>query len=93
MSTQRPNVRINYCTQCRWLARACWVAQELLTTFSTEIDVTLAPGEGGVFDVWLGDELLFSRAAAGRFPEPKELKQLVRDRVAPGRDLGHSEKK
>ena len=28
----------------------------------------------------------------GRFPELRELKQRVRDRVAPGRDLGHSER-
>ena len=35
-----------------------------------------------------GDRL-WSRKERGRFPELKELKQLVRDRVAPGRDLGH----
>ena len=34
-------------------------------------------------------EKIFSRKDAGRFPEIKELKPLVRDRVAPGRDLGH----
>jgi selenoprotein W-related protein len=49
------------------------------------------PGPSGVFEVRLDGELLFSRAEAGRFPEAKELKQRVRDRVAPGRDLGHSE--
>jgi selenoprotein W-related protein len=27
----------------------------------------------------------------GRFPEIRELKQLVRDRIAPGRSLGHSD--
>jgi selenoprotein W-related protein len=44
-----------------------------------------------VFRVRLGDEEIFSRASAGRFPESAELKRLVRDRVAPGRDLGHVE--
>lgn len=53
--------------------------------------MTLAPGSGGVFDVRVGDELIFSRQQAGRFAEAAELKRLVRDRVAPGRDLGHSE--
>ena len=43
-----------------------------------------------MFEVRLDGELLYSRATQGRFPETKELKQLVRDRVAPGRDLGHS---
>lgn len=80
-----------YCTQCRWVARAAWIAQELLTTFPDEIEVLLVPGKGGVFDVAIDDVPVFSRAAAGRFPEPKELKQAIRDRVDPGRSLGHSD--
>jgi selenoprotein W-related protein len=69
------------------------MAQELLTTFSTEVgEVALAPGTGGVFIVRVEDEVVWSRADHGRFPEIKELKQLVRDRIAPGRDLGHSDK-
>jgi selenoprotein W-related protein len=85
-------VDIQYCTQCRWLMRAAWLAQELLTTFEADLtSVSLSPGTGGVFDVRLNDEIIFSRKAAGRFPESKELKQLVRDIVAPARDLGHSD--
>ncbi len=90
-----PNARIviEYCTQCRWLLRAAWTAQELLTTFQSEItEVALVPGSGGIFEVRLGDETIWSRKAAGRFPEMKELKQLLRDRIAPGRDLGHSDR-
>ena len=68
------------------------MAQELLTTFQNEIgEVALIPGTGGVFEVRIDDELIWSRQAKERFPEIKELKQLVRDRVAPGRDLGHSD--
>jgi selenoprotein W-related protein len=87
----RARVRIRYCTQCRWLMRAQWLAGELLTTFPLELEVTLEPGIGGVFDVLLDDQPLFSRAERRRFPEPKELKQKIRDAVAPGRSLGHSE--
>ncbi len=84
-------VEIHYCKQCRWLLRAAWTAQELLTTFDTEIAaLTLRPGTGGVFEVRVNDTLVWSRSDAGRFPEMKELKQLVRDRVAPEKDLGHS---
>ena len=36
-------------------------------------------------------DTIWSRTAAGRFPAMKELKQLVRDRVAPERSLGHSD--
>ena len=86
-------VEIEYCVQCRWMLRAAWLAQELLTTFEKELTaVTLKPGTGGVFEVRLDGETIFSRKAAGRFPESKELKQLIRDRLAPGRDLGHSDR-
>jgi len=68
------------------------MAQELLTTFDLEIgEMALVPGTGGIFEVRVGDELVWSRKEKGRFPDIKELKQLVRDRVAPGRDLGHSD--
>ena len=86
-------VEIEYCTQCRWLMRAAWMAQELLTTFESDLrEIALLPGSGGIFEVRLDGECLFSRKAQGRFPESKELKQLIRDRVAPGRDLGHSDR-
>lgn len=87
-------VEIEYCTQCRWLLRAAWMAQELLTTFETKLgEVALIPGTGGVFEVRVNGETIFSRQAAERFPESKELKQLVRDRIAPDMLLGHSEAK
>ena len=87
-----PRLEIEYCTQCRWLLRAAWLAQELLTTFVDDLgEVALVPGKGGVFEVRLDGETLWSRKAEGRFPETKEVKQRLRDRVAPGRDLGHSD--
>ena len=93
MAPSRPRVAIQYCTQCRWLLRAAWMAQELLTTFQDELgEVALRPGTGGVFEVLVDGETVWSRAAEGRFPDIKELKQLVRDRIAPGRDLGHTDR-
>lgn len=92
MPTQS-RVEIRYCTQCRWLMRAAWVAQELLTTFTEEIgELALVPGTDGVFEVHAAGELVWSRKERGRFPELKELKQLVRDRIAPGKELGHSDR-
>ena len=83
-------IEILYCAQCRWLLRASWMAQELLSTFVGDIEsLTLKPGTGGVFDIHLDEELLWSRKAQGRFPEITELKQLLRDRIDPARDLGH----
>ena len=91
--TGQPRVEIVYCRQCRWLLRAAWMAQELLTTFEEELgEVALIPGGGGVFEVRVGESLVWSRKAEGGFPEIKVLKQRVRDAVAPERDLGHSDR-
>lgn len=88
----KPRVELEYCTQCRWLLRAAWLAQELLTTFEEELGgVTLIPGTGGIFEARIGDRVLWSRKAEGRFPDAKELKQRVRDDIAPDRHLGHSD--
>lgn len=89
----KPRIELEYCTQCRWLLRAAWLAQELLTTFEEELGgVTLIPGAGGVFEARLDGRVLWSRKAEGRFPEAKELKQRVRDVIAPERSLGHSDR-
>ena len=89
----KPRISIRYCTQCRWLLRAAWLAQELLTTFEQDLgEVALQPGTGGVFEIRLGDELLWSRQQDGRFPEAKDIKQRLRDRIAPERSLGHSDR-
>ena len=90
-----PNIAITYCRLCNWLLRAGWMGQELLSTFAEELgSVTLIPDDtGGVFEVRLDGKLIWSRKEHGRFPEIKELKQLVRDEVAPERDLGHVDHK
>jgi selenoprotein W-related protein len=91
--TRKPRVTITYCTHCQWLLRAAWMAQELLSTFSTELgEVALIPGTGGVFRVTVADTVVWDRAIEGGFPEVKTLKQLVRDQVAPERDLGHTDR-
>ncbi len=87
-----PRIEIEYCRQCRWQLRAGWMAQELLATFESELgEVALVPGTGGIFEVRLDGRTIWSRKEESRFPELKELKQRVRDRIAPGKDLGHSE--
>jgi selenoprotein W-related protein len=91
--TAKPRVTITYCTQCRWLLRAAWMAQELLSTFGTDLgEVALCPGTGGVFRITVADSVIWDRGVEGGFPEVKALKQRVRDQVAPERDLGHTDR-
>ena len=73
--------------------RSSWIAQELLTTFDEELSaVALIPGTGGIFEIKINDKLLWSLKDEGRFPDIKELKKLLRDKIAPGKSLGHTER-
>jgi selenoprotein W-related protein len=79
---RRPALSIEYCTVCNFRARAAWLAQELLAALEADLGgVTLVPGRGGVFDVRLDGEVLFSNREAGRFPEPREVKDAVRAKL------------
>ncbi|MDX9740277.1 MAG: SelT/SelW/SelH family protein [Gammaproteobacteria bacterium] len=87
-------IEIHYCTQCRWLLRSAWMAQELLTSFEGDItELVLKPGTGGVFEIRVDGEMLWSRKEQGRFPEITELKRALRNRIAPDRPLGHIDRK
>lgn len=91
--TEKPVITIHYCSQCQWLLRAAWMAQELLSTFGDDLAaVTLQPGRGGVFEIHAGQRLLWERKRDGGFPEAKILKQRVRDLCWPERTLGHIDK-
>lgn len=70
------------------------MAQEILSTFSDEINgVLLKPAAiSGQYSILAGETLVFDRKENGRFPEIKELKQLIRDIVCPGKNLGHSDR-
>jgi selenoprotein W-related protein len=86
----KPAITLTYCTQCNWLLRTAWMAQELLQTFGQDLgSVTLVPGTGGIFQITLDGALIWDRKAEGGFPDVKALKQRVRDHVWPERDLGH----
>ena len=85
-----PRVEIHYCVQCRFMLRAAYLAQELLTTFEKELgEVALVPGSGGVFEVRVDGETLASNRESKRMPEASEVKRLLRDRIAPGKTIGH----
>ena len=73
--------------------RSTWMAQEILATFDEELsEVALIPGTGGIFEIKVNDKLLWSLKDEGRFPDIKELKKLLRDKIAPGKSLGHTDR-
>ncbi|QDH17238.1 SelT/SelW/SelH family protein [Swingsia samuiensis] len=88
--TNRPRIAIHYCTQCNWLMRSTWMAQELLSTFGEGLgEVVLIPSTGGMFEVYANNILVWERKRDDGFPSPKELKRRVRDIIAPTKPLGH----
>lgn len=91
----KPRVSIEYCPRCGWLLRAAWLAQELLMSFDQDVAaVELVPSAvSGTFQVRVGARTVWDRKLDAGFPQAAELKRLVRDEVAPGRSLGHSESK
>lgn len=89
----KPVVTIRYCTGCRWLLRAAWIAQELLSTFEQELGgVLLQPDHGGMLEIRAGDAVLFSRADHGPGIDIAHIKRRVRDHIAPGKSLGHADR-
>ncbi len=87
---RKPLLSIEYCTLCNFRGRAAWLAQELLAALEQELaGVTLVPGTGGVFDVRLDGDLVFSEKKAGRFPEPREMKDLLRAKLGLAPDQRH----
>lgn len=91
----KPQITIEYCPKCGWLLRAAYMAQEFLTTFGDDLQsVTLQPSLiNGNFQIRVNDLMIFDRKDYGGFPEIKELKQWVRDQIAPGKSLGHADTK
>ena len=63
-----PRLEIEYCAQCRWLLRAAWMAQELLTTFENGIGEMAGIDPPSDFHVASGADSIFCvrRPAAER---------------------------
>lgn len=86
-------IEIEYCTQCNWMIRASWVTQEILNSFENDIqEISLIPSSGGIFEIRINEEVVWSLRSNKKFPQPKEIKQIVRDRVDPERSLGHGDR-
>jgi len=90
----KPAITLRYCTQCNWMLRSAWMAQELLQTFGEELSaVTLKPDTGGVFEISIDGHQVWERKRDGGFPDAVTLKQRVRDYCWPDLSLGHGDKR
>lgn len=53
------------------------MADAVSTKFGKEVEVELIPSSGGVFEVSLDGKLLYSKQKTGRFPDQKELEEMM----------------
>lgn len=75
-------VRITYCLPCRYQTKAMQDADALLKEFGSRIEILeLVPGEHGVYDVRVDDEIVYSIEREHRFLEIPDLIQRVHRKV------------
>jgi selenoprotein W-related protein len=78
----RYRVRIEYCVPRGALPNATGLVARILEEWEQVIDaVEVVPGTGGIFDVHLDGELLFTKAMLGRYPEPEDVLPLLREQI------------
>ena len=74
------NIRIDYCGVRNYLPRASSLAAEIKKQLGLESQ--LVRGSGGIFEVSVDGERIFSKKAEGRFPSEKEIVDKLRERAA-----------
>ena len=66
------------------MPRAVGLTDELLEKWAPVIsELNLKPGKGGVFEVTLDGELIYSKKTLKRHANPGEIAQLVEARIGP----------
>ena len=84
LNSKKYQVSIEYCVPCDYSAHAFQVTEELLGNYQHVIDrLELITGSNGVFEVLVDGELLFSKKALNRHPEPGEVLRLFKELVGP----------
>ena len=70
-------ISIEYCTDWNYLPRASSLEAELKSAFP-DVNTNLISSGGGVFEIMLDGNLIFSKRAKGRFPDDDEVVTLIK---------------
>ena len=73
-------ISIEYCAMWNYLPKASSLEVELKNNFP-QADISLISSGGGVFEISINGDLIFSKKALNRFPEDGEIKKLIMDRL------------
>ena len=71
------NISIEYCAQWNYLPRASSLEAELKSRFPG-VETKLISSGGGVYEIILDGELIFSKKTLGRFPDDGEVAALIK---------------
>ena len=71
------NISIEYCVQWNYLPRASSLEAELKSRFPG-VETKLISSGGGVYEIILEGELIFSKKTLGRFPDDGEVAALIK---------------
>ena len=71
-------ISIEYCAMWNYLPKASSLEVELKNNFP-QADISLISSGGGVFEISINGDLIFSKKALNRFPEGGEIKKLIMD--------------
>ena len=78
MSEKQFQIEVVYCADCGYWPRTSWMLGELMTAIQHLVsDIKLIPDTKGLFECSVNGELVFSKAAMGRFPDMDELRELI----------------
>ena len=73
---------IEYCTSWAYLGRAVALARTILTEHKDNFEeLKLIPSHGGVLEVVLNDELVWSKKELERYPEKGEVEEIIKKKI------------
>ena len=65
------------------MPNAVSLTAQILEELSADVgSVELVPGKGGIFDVHVGAELVFTKSMLGRYPDPEDVLPLLRSALS-----------
>ena len=70
------NISIEYCSAWNYLPQASRLEAEIKKAFP-DSKIKLISSGGGVFEIKVNDDLIFSKKALGRFPESGEVVSII----------------
>ena len=77
------NISIEYCVVWNYEPRALSLGDELTYQFGYNI-VVLKAGDRGAFEVFVNNQLIFSKLQLDRFPNEGEIKNLINTYIKNG---------